>query len=336
MKRLLIISLLIFPFILKGQYVKDLSQGSSTNTSAVANLVKDTMDARFNNSETGIALKDTTSKVRGSYVTPTQFAVVQTTLNNILAALPGYDFVSPNLDSAVVGRMLSTKLVMYFNENLKHDSIPPTGSFTVKVNSSPVTKTSSMVNKDSCVLTLTNPVVNGNNVTVAYTKGWPALQDSSHNRVAGWSDHAVTNRVKAVANNIITNGVIGDGTSWGKGGWDGSTATFTDGAFQVIYPGTDATARLWQHSTDMASPMAINSSYTLSFDLTITSGTIYMVFLSVDGGVTYKNEQTYTTAGTKTITFSTSSSVSDGGIKFACQSVNSNTITIDNIVLIKN
>jgi len=77
--------------------------------------------------------------------------------------------------------------------------VPSASAFTVKVNSTARAVTSVAVSGQKVKLTLGTPVVNGNNVTVAYTK--PAanpLQTPSGGIAAALSEQTVTNKVNAV------------------------------------------------------------------------------------------------------------------------------------------
>jgi len=128
---------------------------------------------------------------------------------------------------------------------------------------------------------------------------------------------------------MLTNGAFTSGTSWTvTGGW---TLTSNTAVYNKATNGT-----LYQTNAQMASSIVANTSYTLTFDLTGTSGAgIYMRLGSYDegsGGV-YYNAGTEETNGSKTIIFTTPADIYSGGLVVLAYAVGDSGGTIDNLSL---
>jgi uncharacterized repeat protein (TIGR02059 family) len=115
----------------------------------------------------------------------------QRVTNNINPPLPVY--ISSVIQNATPSRLEMTYSIALGN------NVPPTGSFAVIVNSASRAVNSVAVSGTAVILTLAAPVVNGDVVTVAYTK--PAsnqLQTSAGAQAATLSPQPVRNNVEVV------------------------------------------------------------------------------------------------------------------------------------------
>ncbi len=104
---------------------------------------------------------------------------------------------SPVFLSASVENATPARLEMTYNLTLAN-VVPAASAFTVKVNSVTRTVSSVAISATKVLLTLANPVVNGDAVTVAYTK--PAtnpLQTAAGGQAASLTVQSVTNNVVA-------------------------------------------------------------------------------------------------------------------------------------------
>jgi uncharacterized repeat protein (TIGR02059 family) len=117
----------------------------------------------------------------------------QSVTNNVAAAIPVYV-------SSVIQNTTPTVLEMTYSLSLAN-IVPATSAFTVRVNSTTRTVSSVSVSGTKVSLTLSSPVVNGDVVTVAYTKPWTnPLQTSSGGEAASIGNQSVVNNVSAPAN----------------------------------------------------------------------------------------------------------------------------------------
>ena len=106
--------------------------------------------------------------------------------------------VTPTYVSSVINNTAPSVLTLTYSTTLAN-IVPAASAFTVKVNSAARTVSAVSVSGTNVLLTLSSPVVNGNIVTVAYTK--PAsnpLQSSSGGQAATISAQTVTNNVSPV------------------------------------------------------------------------------------------------------------------------------------------
>ena len=106
-----------------------------------------------------------------------------------------HDAVAPSLSTAMVD---GTTLTLAYDEDLDAASVPAKEAFTVEVDSTSVSLTSTgpvAVSGRAVTVTLANPVTQGQTVTVSYTAPVSnPSQDASGNKVAGLTDQAVTNQ----------------------------------------------------------------------------------------------------------------------------------------------
>lgn len=128
---------------------------------------------------------------------------------------------------------------------------------------------------------------------------------------------------------MLTNGALTSGTSWGQTG--GFTLTSNAATFDDISNGG-----FYQLPADMVTNVSANTAYTLTFDVTGTSGGgIYMLISGSDNGdgpATYVAIAEYTN-GSKTVNFTTPADVLGGGLRFAASTAGDSGGTIDNISL---
>jgi uncharacterized repeat protein (TIGR02059 family) len=117
----------------------------------------------------------------------------QSVTNSVAAPLPVYV-------SSVIQNATPSVLEMTYSLALAN-IVPATSAFTVRVNSTTRTVSSVSVSGTKVSLTLSSPVVNGDVVTVAYTKPWTnPLQTSSGGEAASIGNQSVVNNVSAPAN----------------------------------------------------------------------------------------------------------------------------------------
>jgi uncharacterized repeat protein (TIGR02059 family) len=117
----------------------------------------------------------------------------QTVTNNVVAVT-----VTPTYVSSSIVNASPSVLTMIYSTALAN-IVPAASAFTVRVNSATRSVTAVSVSGTNVLLTLSSPVVNGNVVTVAYTK--PAtypLQSTSGGQAATISAQTVTNNVSPV------------------------------------------------------------------------------------------------------------------------------------------
>jgi uncharacterized repeat protein (TIGR02059 family) len=116
----------------------------------------------------------------------------QAVINNVNAAIINPVYVSSVIQNATPG-----VLEMTYNLNLAN-IVPSTASFSVMVNSVARSVNSIVISGAKVMLTLGSPVVNGNIVTVAYTKPTiNPLQTASGGQAVTLSAQTVTNNVSA-------------------------------------------------------------------------------------------------------------------------------------------
>jgi uncharacterized repeat protein (TIGR02059 family) len=110
---------------------------------------------------------------------------------------------SPVYVSSAVENATPSVIAMTYNLSLAN-IVPATSAFSVNVNSAARNVSSVAISGTKVLLTLASPVVNGNRVTVAYTKPstYP-LQTSSGGQAATISAQTVTNKVNAVSQPVV-------------------------------------------------------------------------------------------------------------------------------------
>jgi len=117
----------------------------------------------------------------------------QNVTNNIAAPVPVYV-------SSVIDNTSPSALVMTYNMSLAN-IVPAASAFTVRVNSTARTVSSVAVSSTKVTLTLTNPVVYGDAVTVAYTKpSTNSLQTPAGGQATSFTAQTVTNNISVPVN----------------------------------------------------------------------------------------------------------------------------------------
>lgn len=142
---------------------------------------------------------------------------------------------------------------------------------------------------------------------------------------------AAGNRTTAPAGDVemLTNGALTSGTSWTAAG--GFTLASNAATFDDVSAGS-----ILQADADMVVSILPNTAYTLTFDVTGTSGGgIYINITSVDAGngtATYVGAAEYTN-GSKTVNFTTPADVIDAGFRIGGLTAGDSGGTIDNLSL---
>jgi hypothetical protein len=106
---------------------------------------------------------------------------------------------------------------------------------------------------------------------------------------------------------MLNNGNFSDGTNhWSiDGGWSiGSGVATFDNA---------TNGNLSQASADMVSSVAINTSYTLTFDVVASPDPMYLGIRTADGNILY-TANAYYAAGSRSVVFTTPADIEAGGI----------------------
>ncbi|MGB7414909.1 MAG: FG-GAP-like repeat-containing protein, partial [Thermosynechococcaceae cyanobacterium] len=142
---------------------------------------------------------------------------------------------APTLVNAVVsGTSVNSFLKLIYSERLDGNADPVPGNYTVIVNG--VVRTVSNVDVQpgtdaegtNVILTLANPIVQGDVVSVNYTPGAIAVQDLEGNDAAGFTNQAVTNlRDFTLTYDFMTVGDVFDFTEFGYTYDDGYVTNFS-------------------------------------------------------------------------------------------------------------
>lgn len=146
-----------------------------------------------------------------------------------------------------------------------------------------------------------------------------------------------THRVAAAApagggdDNMLTNGTFDDAAGWtlSSAAWviSGGVATYDD----------TGNSKLEQFDADMAVSIQPNTAYTLTLDISGTSGGgIYFSLRSVIDGssdVLYKAAAEYTNGTGQTIQFTTPADIVDGGLSIGGLSAGDSGGVLDNLIL---
>ena len=130
------------------------------------------------------------------------------------------DTAPPTLEQAEVPRA-GRSLRLTFSEPLDEANVPPSAAFVVTVDDNgtvtSMAVTSVRVSGETVTLSLADPVLPGQVVTVDYTvpsSAWPALQDPAGNEVVSFADAAVDNQ--AVRRPVVTRPLSGGGGGGGS------------------------------------------------------------------------------------------------------------------------
>ena len=125
---------------------------------------------------------------------------------------------------------------------------------------------------------------------------------------------------------LITNGAIGDGTSWS---WDASWS-IVDGV--AIYSRATNNHYIRQVDGDMQGSTKANTNYRLVFDITISSGNASILITVGDGNYDYVIKSNYP-GGTNEVFFTSPANIGVKGISFYGSTDSSNPFGLDNISL---
>jgi len=128
---------------------------------------------------------------------------------------------------------------------------------------------------------------------------------------------------------IIINGCFTSSDNWGT-----STGNWTIGSGVASYNDL-ASSRIFQTQANMGTGIVINTAYTLTFNLTMTTGTIAnLAITSSSEAAGYVTAANYNT-GLITLNFTTPANIDTGGIGIRASAGGSNgTFTIDNVKLV--
>jgi uncharacterized repeat protein (TIGR02059 family) len=116
------------------------------------------------------------------------------------------DGTAPVFSSATVN---NSTLTLTYNEALDETSIPDTGDFSVSVNGDSAIISGVVVTGSTVVLTLMDPVLFGEVVTVSYTTGAAPTRDVSLNNAASLINQVVTNNTVSQHSVIYISGSNG-------------------------------------------------------------------------------------------------------------------------------
>ncbi|MEO0984928.1 MAG: FG-GAP-like repeat-containing protein, partial [Cyanobacteria bacterium J06639_14] len=144
------------------------------------------------------------------------------------------DPTAPMLVSAVVsGTANNSTLKLIYNERLDGDADPVAGDYTVTVNgvAQAVASVDVLPGTDAegtnVILTMANPIAQGDVVSVSYTPGSTAVQDLDGNDAASFTNQAVTNlRDFTLTYSFMTVGDVFDFTEFGYTYDDGYVTNF--------------------------------------------------------------------------------------------------------------
>jgi len=135
-------------------------------------------------------------------------------LLNLLQTLGDYDLTAPTFASAFI--RADSLFVTLNGSDIHQDSIPPTTAFYLTEGLNEMGVTSLTLSDSLLTFKLDSAGSYGATYLVDYTRGIPALQDSSGNKVANRSNLAVTNNVAAPPPPPGDYpAVLDDGDTWG-------------------------------------------------------------------------------------------------------------------------
>lgn len=229
--------------------------GTIPNTDDVQDIIDANHAAWISEAPAGLVMNDTASLL----ITYKRLTDSLSALRQLVYTLVGQldlDIIAPYFSSAEIGTyndsIIVTKLI---GSDTHQDSIPPTTAITVLENGVSFGIAEIKIGHDTLYTALDSTAATAATITIAYTQGIPALQDSTGNKTASWTAHAVTNNVtgggtgtppdfyttayawtKAVADSLTLTGTAID--SWLAGAHDftgtGATKPQWDAANQEI------------------------------------------------------------------------------------------------------
>jgi hypothetical protein len=191
--------------------------GGEVTLSDVQNEIADSLNAIRSNSIPGLAAADTADLVATQYYVATHggsswdstyvhyridslVAVIDNqateiaNLWNAVESLGNFDLTAPAFLSAELGSFADdTLLVLLDTTDVRQDSIPLITAFTLYEGAVEFGLASVDISNDSLFIVLDSVGVYGATYTLDYTRGTPALQDSTGNKTANWTARSVTN-----------------------------------------------------------------------------------------------------------------------------------------------
>lgn len=220
--------------------LSDLSEGG-VSLAAVQEEIADSLNAIRSASIPGIALADSTGYAPGNYVTHTQLdafsggsfdttylhyridsliTVVENqateieNLWNAIETLGDFDLTAPAFLSAEIGTFADDTLVVLMDTtDVRQDSVPPLTAFTLWAGAIEHGIASVDIGHDTLYIALDSAGVYGATYTLDYTRGTPALQDSTGNKTASWTGRSVTNNMPEPEAGVPTF-LTSDGYTW--------------------------------------------------------------------------------------------------------------------------
>jgi hypothetical protein len=189
MKRLLFILAILLPILsLSAQEGTD---GNLNGTGSISGeAIHDSLVEALANAEVGLSLGDS-----DRYTTQYDYDV----LIAMLQQLGDFDLTAPHLDSISIGGLSDSTFICFFDTtDLHQDSIPSVGSFTITQDGYVYGVNAVDIHNDSLLVTMDSIAHHDSVYLFTYTQSlYPRLQDGSHNKVATFSNHVVTNYVSA-------------------------------------------------------------------------------------------------------------------------------------------
>ncbi len=195
--------------------------GTGVSMVDVQNEIADSLNAIRSASIAGIALEDSTGYAPGNYVTHTQLDAfsggswdstyihyrvdslvtvidgLNTQISNLwnaLEALGDFDLSAPAFLSAELGSFSDSIVVVLMDTtDVRQDSVPLTSAFTLWAGATQHGIEAVDISYDTLFIALDSAGVYGTVYTLDYTKGYPALQDSTGNETSSWTARSVTN-----------------------------------------------------------------------------------------------------------------------------------------------
>lgn len=219
----------------------------------VRTIVHDSISSYLSEAEVGIALADSGKTSEGNYVTYKQLHEyastydttylyykidslidvvdqIQTDLDGFIDALNnlGVDLVAPRFLSAELGGFADDTLIMIMDTtDIHQDSIPPLSAFNLTESGDAFGLDEILIGHDTVYIVLDSVGAIGKTYLLDYTKptaiNTKALQDSTGNKTASWTDKAVTNGFPALVSSIDV---------WGTGA--ATTIATEDGTLQML------------------------------------------------------------------------------------------------------
>ena len=115
---------------------------------------------------------------------------------NAIETLGDFDLTAPAFLSAELGSFADDTLVVLLDTtDVRQDSVPPLTAFTLWAGATEHGIAAVDIGHDTLYIALDSAGVYGATYTLDYTRGTPALQDSSGNKTANWIGRSVANNI---------------------------------------------------------------------------------------------------------------------------------------------